>query len=129
MHQLWVLIAECLRALTRLAIPRLQMDQSHPRLCHGLVVTLLQVVDRSAPGDGESLKSSADFTDGLVERMTPQVKERDLDVIAMVKFLKRACFERAEKFLVAHASWEPETLPDGRGDLSRAIISSNTTSP
>src|SRR6185503_12934596 len=96
--------AESIRALSRLAIPQRQMHQAHPRLRHGLMITSLQIVHRGAPRDREGLKPGADFRDGILKRMPAQVEVRDLDVVSVMKLLKRAPFERSEKFVVVHAS-------------------------
>src|SRR4051812_4511317 len=79
------------------------MDESHPGLRHGLVITFLQIVNGGTPGYSQSLEPGADFHDRLLERMPSQIEVSDLDMIAMMKLLKRASFERGEKFLVIHA--------------------------
>src|SRR5205823_6342175 len=93
---------ESIRALRHLAIAQGQMHQSHPRVRHGLVITFLQIVNRRTRRCRQSLKTSADFSKSLDERISAQIEVSDLDVVAMMKLLNRACFKRSEKLVVVH---------------------------
>src|ERR1700735_40445 len=102
LHQFWMLVAESIRALCYPSIVQRQMHQSHPCLRHGLMITSLQIIDGGAPRRRQRQKPSADFDDGLVNRIAAEVEVSDLDVITMRKRFNCARFKSSKKFFVGH---------------------------
>ena len=120
--ELGVLIYERIRALTGAVLTKRKINQAHPRLRHGLMITTFKAL-------GHVMCSvvcpnpRAHLLDGRIQWIATEIKIGNLDVLAMMPLVQRpgASLELCKKRLIVHDAQGRLTF-DMRGGWRQAKL-------